>query len=478
MAAALRLLQSGFEVTLYEASTRLGGKAGAVKIGDRMHDHGYHIFPAWYLNIWDLVSELGLTDNFGDLNEWSFLRAGDYPNFKKMGEIASLPGLIRNIFSGFASPADAFLFLYSALDLATQPLRKRAELDQVTLKGFLDSRFYMTEPAAEIFQDSALKAISIPAYHVSAMAVRTVTRHWINYPEPIVRIALGNLQQTFIEPIEKRLLEMGCHIHRGCTLQRLIVNDGNVEGLEVQSETGVTRINCQTLVIALPVYDAAGLVDDNLYTADPTLGNLHELRSRPMVALDVQLNINLRGLPLGHVTLLDSKFDLTFIDVSRWWPNRENTCINLIASNYETLHTLSDSTAEKMLIDELARFIPEIRPSSIVSITLQRHHAEPLFITDVGAWHFRPNVRTAISNVYLAGDYVRSPVDITCMEGAVTTGFQAAEAIAKDYGCSVARPVRRPRADIPMRFRILKHALLPVAGICKLISWLQKRTAG
>ncbi len=51
LSASVRLLQAGFAVTLYEASDRLGGKAGAVSLGGQLHDHGYHIFPAWYLNV-------------------------------------------------------------------------------------------------------------------------------------------------------------------------------------------------------------------------------------------------------------------------------------------------------------------------------------------------------------------------------------------------------------------------------------------
>ncbi len=58
MTAALRLLERGCHVSLYEASARLGGKAGANKNGDDYDEHGYHIFPAWYLNTWRLLDEL------------------------------------------------------------------------------------------------------------------------------------------------------------------------------------------------------------------------------------------------------------------------------------------------------------------------------------------------------------------------------------------------------------------------------------
>jgi uncharacterized protein with NAD-binding domain and iron-sulfur cluster len=59
MVTALRLLERGYEVSLYESNTRLGGKAGANKNGGDYNDHGYHIFPAWYVNTWQLEEWTG-----------------------------------------------------------------------------------------------------------------------------------------------------------------------------------------------------------------------------------------------------------------------------------------------------------------------------------------------------------------------------------------------------------------------------------
>ena len=60
MLASKVLLGKGYQVDLYELTGRLGGKAGADSTEDGPDDHGYHIFPAWYLNIWKLVEDLGI----------------------------------------------------------------------------------------------------------------------------------------------------------------------------------------------------------------------------------------------------------------------------------------------------------------------------------------------------------------------------------------------------------------------------------
>jgi uncharacterized protein with NAD-binding domain and iron-sulfur cluster len=70
MITAVRLLERGYEPSLYDESrTRLGGKAGANKNGRDYNDHGYHIFPVWYVNTWQLVKELSIESNFVDFND-------------------------------------------------------------------------------------------------------------------------------------------------------------------------------------------------------------------------------------------------------------------------------------------------------------------------------------------------------------------------------------------------------------------------
>ena len=62
----------------------------------------------------------------------------------------------------------------------------------------------------------------------------------------------------------------------------------------------------------------------------------------------------------------------------------------------------------------------------------QRNANHPLFINTVGSWQYRPEVRPqrvaspSIPNLFLAGDYCRSGVDMPSVEGAIVTGELAA----------------------------------------------------
>ncbi len=178
MVAALRLLQRGFRVRLLEASSRLGGKAGADRFGDDWDEHGWHLFPLWYLNIWELVDELGIRSSFIDQSRYSYMREGKYPEVSYLDTPFSWRTAFHNIFRSTLSPADSFLYQYTMIDLLSQPVRRRAQLDQVTLNGFARSRFYMTETVVDQIEDTVSRASAIESYEMSAMTVRNVTGYW------------------------------------------------------------------------------------------------------------------------------------------------------------------------------------------------------------------------------------------------------------------------------------------------------------
>lgn len=81
---------------------------------------------------------------------------------------------------------------------------------------------------------------------------------------------------------------------------------------------------------------------------------------------------------------------------------------------------------------------PAIRP--VAGAGAQRVlNDTPLFIQHPGEWAERPDSRTAIPNLFLAGDWVRTNINVTTMEGANEAGRRAANALLDAAG-STASP--------------------------------------
>jgi hypothetical protein len=321
-------------------------------------------------------------------------------------------------------------------------------------------------------QDLMLKGITVPSYFVSAMTLRKVLQYWVQYPLPMFRILRGNLQQFFIDPIERRLREMGCNIYTSHCLKGISLEGNRVSKLrfDVMGANANREINVGKLILAIPAERLAMLIDDELYAAAPRLSSVKYIRTQPMAALNIHFGRRLPGIPKVHVNLMGSKFGLSFIDVSQVWQGYDYTVLNLIASDFTPLESLSSTRVTDMLIGELRRYIPTIASRDIVRTHLQTHEQAPLFRNDVGTWQFRPDARTELSNLYLAGDYCRSHVDLVSMESAITTGLRAAEALRKDVG--IAKPVQIIEPWIPSRRLLLlaKFALMPVAVAAKLVT--------
>lgn len=468
MVAAWRLLERGCDVTVYEASGRWGGKAGATNHERRMEEHGYHIFPAWYRNVWKLVDELGIGEHFRDCSNFAQIRPGAYPEFLAFTNITSARYVWKNLTSGVLPFAESFLFFYAALDLMSQPYRYRAKLDEVSVTGFLRSRFYRTERVAQQFEELMLKGISVPTYEVSAMTMRNVTRYWVRSPEPMHRILKGDLQTLWIEPIRAKIETLGGSLRLAQKLVKIDISGGRISGLHFSDAEGNVRLeSVDQVLLAIPAEKLGALIGDTLYAATPELADVRRLRARPMAAFNVYFKQRIDGVPPDHVNLLDSRFGISFIDVSQTWPGEHRTVLNLIASDFTDLEPLSPQVAIAVLMDDLRRYLPTFGPDDVDLITYQPHLNEPLFMNNVGGWTFRPESRTQIPNLYLAGDFARSHIDLVSMEGAVSTGLLAAEALRANLGLGLPIEITVPPTYPEWLLKLGRFALMPLAALAK-----------
>ncbi|HXC06908.1 MAG TPA: phytoene dehydrogenase, partial [Bacteroidia bacterium] len=63
---------------------------------------------------------------------------------------------------------------------------------------------------------------------------------------------------------------------------------------------------------------------------------------------------------------------------------------------------------------------------------------EPLFVNTVSSWNLRPEAHTAIANMFLASDYVRTYTDLACMESANEAARRAVNCILDVSGSKAA----------------------------------------
>ena len=102
----------------------------------------------------------------------------------------------------------------------------------------------------------------------------------------------------------------------------------------------------------------------------------------------------------------------------------------------------------------------------------------PLFINTIGAWPNRPRGTTAVSNLYLAGDYVKNAIDLACMEGAVSSALETAGTMLRDGGETGTLPAAAipPEMSRPLTVA-LRIGLIPFVAVARGIAWIEETVA-
>ena len=466
MVVARELALRGWRVVLLERSGRLGGKAGADLRNGRLVEHGYHVFPRWYPNVRAIVDRIGV--RLIDFDCYHFLLPGAYPRKVTVRGPGGLAAVLHNTFNGLLPWYHSILYSYSVLDMISRPLSERSFLDRVSQIGLIRGKWYSSESVAEFGQETVLKASAIPVYDLSAMTAKRIASFWTRQPSPYLSVLPGDLQTVFIDPQVRELETLGVEIRYGAEVTGVRMQDGAVAGVALRD--GAER-SADVYALCTPFEVTRTWLLDGLYQADPELGNMHALEAQPMAALELRLRKELPDLPREHVFLHGSHYALSLIDVSRLWPGLDGKPqLSFISSNYAPLNAVSEKVAIELLLEEIGEYLP-IGAADVESAQLNSNISLPLFINTIGAWPNRPGPKTKIPNLYLAGDFVRNPIDLACMEGAVCAALEAAGHILADHGTSGTGPVVHTPPVLPRALLAAARILLiPVVAVSRLIA--------
>jgi 15-cis-phytoene desaturase len=460
LTAARQLARAGLKVTVLESADRAGGKAGADKEGGTWREHGYHIFPPWYLNTRALLSELQVP--LVDFDSFHFLRENEREQLVSVPVPRSLPTIVQALQAGLFPWYESFLYGYFALDALAEPMSNAGLLDQVSRIGLMRSRWYVTDSIPSFEQENLLKASAIPAHDMSAMTVKKVFSLWARSPFPFLSILPGDMQSSFIEPLVRDVVASGAVIKLNEPIISIEEHHGRVSSVTTRSPDGSTqRYTADAFLITTPLEVTRRLIGGKLQALDPELGNFEHLEAAPMAALHIDFNRKLPWTPREHVMLHQGRYGLSFIDLAHHWPGQEKSQLSFIASNFIPLRDLTPEEQFDALYQEISKYMT-IRPGDITGYSLKPNVETPLFINRVGAWPNRPDVRSdTIRNLYFAGDWVKNPIDLACMEGTVMSALSAAREMAHQLHAGPTEEPIEPREYPEMMFRALKYMLAP-----------------
>jgi squalene-associated FAD-dependent desaturase len=212
-------------------------------------------------------------------------------------------------------------------------------------------------------------------------------------------------------------------------------------GVEIRLNTGVKSIdvadrraasvtlrdgevvNPDWFIAAVPFDRLLGMLPDAVAQNIPTLRGLRQIQSSPIVSVHVWFDRPVMQLP--HVVLVDCLgqwvFDRGEIAPGEWY-------VQVVISAACELAELGNDVIEKRIVDELHRVLPATAAARLLRCRVVIEHAATISVVP-GVDQWRPGPQCSIENLLLAGDWTNTGWPST-MEGAVISGYRAAEAMA------------------------------------------------
>ena len=528
MSAALRLAERGYEVSIFERNSFVGGKFRAVewKQSKAFHEHSYHMFLNWYHNFFEIADAIGVRDEFLALERVKFLREGDFPRMTELVNFGALSTVPQNLLSGVLSIPDMFLYMYSVIDLLGTPMKQNRYQDLISVNAFASTRPYATEASVGMYDEYLAKTFAIASYLTSAKTFQTFLEYGAYSPTPLYWALIGDSFNKFLHPLQLRLEQLGVKFNFNHQATELALDaDGNVSSVTFEKlhdfspslseitwnefrikfrkdESEKETVNLDgSLILAVPHEALSDLLSPAILNRSPHLGEVEKLLSVPMASVHLHLNDKFsrrlrtmrKKLPPEPVVLLNSNYKLSFVANSSLWPDSKGTYLNIVASDSRPLgHLLapieftSDGrnqvpaqlsietpvTALDHILHEFRRFVPfEDDEIDIERLEIDRNAGRELFINDVGSWQWRPQAKTKIKNLFLAGDYVKHTIDVVCLEGAVVSGLEAAELVRRRHGKGAPIRILAPKRYPYAAFWPYKLFLAPYAASAKVWSF-------
>jgi uncharacterized protein with NAD-binding domain and iron-sulfur cluster len=283
------------------------------------------------------------------------------------------------------------------------------------------------------------------------------------------RLLNAPTNEAWLNPWLALLRRRGVRFSVGRRVVGLELRNGRVAAARLTTASGPERAEADWFVVALPAEVARTLWDSEVRAADPRLHRMNRLVTDWMNGIQFYLD---RPMPVvkGHVSYVDSPWALTSVSQAQFWKGRDlprdygngrvRDILSIDISSFSDPGILYGKPAWNLHAPQIAREVfaqikahlndtgqERLRDDTVVSWFLDpaiswpngpagpggriAANREPLLINTVGSWDDRSGPVTAVPNLFLAGDHVRTDVDLATMEGANESARRTVNALLK-----------------------------------------------
>ena len=404
LSAAAALGGAGFEVDLFESRPFLGGRATSYPVDGETIDNCQHILLRCCVNLLDFYERMGVRDRIRFHQEFYFIEPGGRISALRRGRLPA-PFHFAGSFAGLKCLGRADkLSIARALVALRRERTRRKDLERISMLDWLLQKRQTPRAIDRFWRQVLVSAVNEDLDRMAATHGFKV--FWLGFLARADSYEMGvsavPLAELYAAESWQRLSNV--RIHFRCSVERI-----GADGFLVGGETRTA----DAYICALPFerLESVGL---------PAPKFDHS----PITGVHLWFDREITTLP--HATLLDRTM--------QWMFNKDRgRYLQLVVSASRDLTNLSRADIVDMAIGDLRLFFPRVAEANLVKAhVIKEQRATFSAAPDTEA--LRPPAPSGISHVFLAGDWTRTGWPAT-MEGAVRSGYIAAEEVAKATGC-------------------------------------------
>jgi len=446
LSAAVALAEAGCRVRLFEKRPFLGGRATSYVLPDGEHvDNCQHVTLGCCTNLDDFYRRVGVA---GKIRFYDRLVFADSAGRTGAIQSSFLPPPLHMAPSFATFPLldwrDKHAIAHAMFAIVRsggRPKDASNGADGVTMLDWL-RRHGQTERAIHRFWEVVLVSAldeelgrtdahyGIDVFWKAFLSTRR------GYRLGIPCVPLGELYDGCRRAIEQK----GGEVALRAGIRGIRVTHARVEGVE--REDGMLD-TADYYLAAVPQDVLPALLPAEVAAGEPAFANLHHLRTSPITGVHLWFDRAVMSEPF--LTLVDATTQWVFNKTMLYGggaPDKGQYLQLVISASY-TLVQRSRQEIIALCLEELRRVLPAAREAQLVKGTVIKEMSAT-FSPEPGCDRWRPSQKSPLARLYLAGDWTATAWPAT-MEGAVRSGYLAAEAILAESG----EPRKFLQPDLP-----------------------------
>lgn len=446
LAAARRLVDTGYTVRILEKRAMLGGKWSAWRddAGDWL-ETGLHVFFGAYDEIFALMRELNLYDNIlwkDHVLTYTLENAErfDFRTVRLPSPLHLLPTLIANRYFTWPQKLSLARNLYPML-FGTQAYYDR-----------IDALSYADWHAQHGISDRLLQKMFVPLSGalkfvrpeaISAKIVLDVSGTFLRVNGASRMGFLKGSPETYLTgPLADYIREHGGHIQTNSKIVSIETDEtGRVAGLCVQQGDGTPEwIAANYYLLALPIHNLKRLIPA-AWQADPYFGGLMRIEGVPVITLHLWAD---RQISFIDNILFNPDGIPVYADLANTTPDYrapndqgggDRRAMAARKSRFQFVVAPADewmSATDEEILAHVWRIVQSNFPETAKAAKIEKYRVirlpQSVYWPKPGIDRYRVSQKSPIDNLFLAGGYTIQRF-YDSLEGAVRSGNRAAEAL-------------------------------------------------